>query len=221
MSSRRPFLRRCGAALLGLAAASVFAAEPKDGIDYLTLPAPQAFDAGGKVEVTEFFAYYCPHCNAFEPLLKAWVKRQGGKIVFKRVHIAGGAGVTAQQRLFFALEKMGLLAQYHDKVFAAIHKERLSLNTEEQVIDWAAKNGIDRVRSTAAYRSSDPSKRESDVRATMSAYGIDHVPAVVIGGRWLTSPSYAARHGVEGRTEAQQMEAALQVMDYLVAKARQ
>jgi thiol:disulfide interchange protein DsbA len=221
MTSRRPFLRRCAAALLGLAAASAFAAEPRDGIEYLTLPAPQAADASRKVEVIEFFAYYCPHCKAFEPLLKAWVKRQGDKIVFKRVHLPGGASVATQQRLYFALEKMGLADQYHDKLFAAMHEERVPLNTEEQVVDWIAKNGIDRAGFVEAYRSFDVQGRVSRSRTTIRDYGIDHVPAVAIGGRWLTSPSYAARHGVEGGTEAQQMEAVLKVMDYLVAKARQ
>lgn len=221
MNARRPFLRRCAAALLGLAAANVFAAEPKDGIDYLTLPAPQAANAGGKVEVVEFFAYYCPHCKAFDPLLKAWVQRQGDKIVFKRVHLSGGDSVKTQQNLFYTLEKMGLLEQYHDKVFAAMHEEHLSLNTKEQVSDWIAKNGIDRASFTEASPSFDVFNRQTAARKLIAAYGIDHVPAVVIGGRWLTSPSYAARHGVEGRSAAQQMEAVLQVMDFLVAKARQ
>src|SRR5689334_8763460 len=106
---RRTFARHCCAALLGLAAFTVSAA------------APPPADAGGKVEVIEFFAWYCPHCYAFEPALQAWVKRQGDRIVFKRVHVSRDAGVAPQQRLFFTLEAMGLLDQYHDKVFAAMH----------------------------------------------------------------------------------------------------
>jgi thiol:disulfide interchange protein DsbA len=222
MTSRRSFLRPFCAALLGLAAAgSVFAAEPKDGVEYLTLPTAQPLDAGRKVEVIEFFAYYCPHCYAFEPALQAWVKQQGDNIVFKRVHVSRDANVAPQQRLFFTLEAMGLAGQYHDKVFAAMHVDRLRLNSDEQVFDWITKNGIDRARFIDTYRSFGIQQRLRRADAMMDSYRIDRWPMVVVGGRWLTSPSHANEHADEARSEAQQGQAALQVMDYLVAKANQ
>ena len=219
---RRTFVRHCCAALLGLAAVpNVFAAEPKDGVEYLTLPTAQPLDAGRKVEVIEFFAYYCPHCHAFDPALKAWVRQQGDNIVFKRVHVSRDANVAPQQRLFFTLEAMGLLDQYHDKVFAAMHVDRLRLNSDEQVFDWITKNGIDRARFIDTYRSFGIQQRLRRADAMMDAYRIDRWPMVVVDGRWLTSPSHANEQGGEGRSEAQQQQVALQVMDYLVAKARQ
>jgi thiol:disulfide interchange protein DsbA len=224
MPSRREFLHRCCAAALGLAAAAPLAAraaEPRDGIEYLTLPSLLPTDSGRKVEVIEFFAYYCPHCYAFEPRLAAWVKRQGDNIVLKRVHVPHDANVLPQQRLFFTLEAMGLLEQYHDKVFAAMHVERLRLNSDEQVFDWIAKNGIDRAAFIDTYRSFGIQQRLRRADAMMDAYHIDRWPVVAIGGRWLTSPSHANRNSGEARTEAQQQDVALQVMDYLVAKARQ
>lgn len=221
MTSRRLF---CAAAL-GLAAAALSlpaaAAEPEDGAGYVTLPSPQPTDTGGKVEVIEFFAYYCPHCYAFEPRLAAWVRQQGDRIVFKRVHVPRDANVLPQQRLFFTLEAMGLLEQYHDRVFAAMHVDRLRLNSDEQVFDWIAKNGIDRARFIDTYRSFGIQQRLRRADAMMDAYHVDRWPVVVIDGRWLTSPSHAGEHAPEARTEAQQQQAALQVMDYLVAKARQ
>ena len=128
-------LRRlfCTAALLGLSGLAVLpahasASAPKDGVEYKTLPSPQPTDAGPrKVEVIEFFAYYCPHCYAFEPRLAAWVKKQGDNIVFRRVHVPRGEAVAAQQRLFFTLEALGMVEQFHGKVFNAYHVERLPL----------------------------------------------------------------------------------------------
>lgn len=223
MTSRRLFC----SALLGLAAAASLpaaAAEPKDGAEYLTLPSPQQTDTGRKVEVIEFFAYYCPHCHAFDPALQAWVRQQGDKIAFKRVHVSRDANVAPQQRLFFTLEAMGLLEQYHDKVFAAMHLDRLRLNSDEQVFDWITKNGIDRARFIDTYRSFGIQQRLRRADAMMDAYRVDRWPVVAIGGRFLTSPSHAGEAALAAgaaRSEAQQIEAALQVMDYLVAKARQ
>jgi thiol:disulfide interchange protein DsbA len=222
---RRRFLRLGCAALFGLCAASgVLGAEPKDGVEYLTLPTAQPTDAGRKVEVIEFFAYYCPHCYAFEPALQAWVKQQGDNIVFRRVHVSRDANVAPQQRLFFTLEAMGLAGQYHDKVFAAMHVDRLRLNSDEQVFDWIARNGIDRARFVDTYRSFGIQQRLRRADAMMDAYRIDRWPMVVVGGRWLTSPSHASESAIAGgeaRSEAQQGQAVLQVMDYLVAKAKQ
>jgi thiol:disulfide interchange protein DsbA len=228
---RRTFVRHCCAALLGLAAAPAVLADPaapvdapKDGVEYLTLAAAQPVDVGRKVEVIEFFAYYCPHCYAFEPALQAWVKQQGDNIVFKRVHVARDANVAPQQRLFFTLEAMDLLERYHDQVFAAMHVDRLRLNSDEQVFDWAAKNGIDRARFVDTYRSFGIQQRLRRAGAMMDAYRIDRWPMVAIGGRFLTSPSHANTAAIAAgktRTESQQGQVALQVMDYLVAKARQ
>jgi thiol:disulfide interchange protein DsbA len=225
MTGRRLFC----SALLGLAAAAAAslpaaAAEPKDGVEYRTLPSPQPADTGRKVEVIEFFAYYCPHCYAFEPALKAWIKQQGDNIVFKRVHVSRDANVAPQQRLFFTLEAMGLLEQYHDRVFAAMHAERLRLNSDEQVFDWIAKNGIDRAKFVDTYRSFGIQQRLRRADAMMDAYRVDRWPVVAVGGRFLTSPSHASEAAIdagETRSEAQQIQAALQVMDYLVAKAKQ
>jgi thiol:disulfide interchange protein DsbA len=225
MTSRRLFC----SALLGLAAAAAAslpaaAAEPKDGVAYLTLPSPQPTDTGRKVEVIEFFAYYCPHCLAFDPALKAWVRQQGDNIVFKRVHVSRDANVAPQQRLFFTLEAMGLLDQYHDKVFAAMHLDRLRLNSDEQMFDWIAKNGIDRAKFVDTYRSFGIQQRLRRADAMMDAYRVDRWPVVAIGGRFLTSPSHAGEAAAEAGqalSETQQIQAALQVMDYLVAKARQ
>jgi protein dithiol oxidoreductase (disulfide-forming) len=211
-------------ALLGLAAGlagvSASAADPQQGAQYLVLPSQQPTDTGKKIEVIEFFAYYCPHCYAFEPALEAWVKKQGDDIVFKRVHIQGGAGVLPQQRLFYTLDAMGLLNQYHQKVFDAMHEQHLRLSSDEQVFDWAAQNGIDRAKFIDTYRSFGIQARLRRAGTMMDAYGVDRWPLVVVDGRYVTSPSHAGAGAPEGTTEAQQQQQALQVMDFLVAKAK-
>ena len=211
-------------ALLGLAAGSATlsasAADPQAGAQYLVLPSVQPTDAGNKVEVIEFFAYYCPHCYAFEPALEAWVKKQGDNIVFKRVHIQGGASVLPQQRLFYTLDAMGLLNQYHQKVFDAMHQQHLRLSSDEQVFDWVAQNGIDRAKFVDTYRSFGIQAKLRRAGAMMDSYGVDRWPLVVVDGCFVTSPSHAGAGAPEGTTEAQQQQTALQVMDFLVAKAK-
>jgi len=215
----------CAVAIgFGAAASAVAAAEPKDGVQYLTLPQAQNTGAGNKVEVTEFFAYSCPHCNSFEPLLAAWVKQQGDNIVFKRVHVSGGPAALAQQKLFYTLDALGLLESHHLKAFNAMHVERLRFASDEAVFDWAAKAGIDRARFVDAYMApfGMPAKLRRSERM-MADYRIDSWPTIAVGGRYLTSPSQAGT-GAPGlqsaQTETQLQQSALSVMDFLVAKAK-
>jgi protein dithiol oxidoreductase (disulfide-forming) len=195
------------------------AAEPQAGNQYLTLATAQPTDTGKKVEVIEFFAYYCPHCQAFEPQLAAWVKKQGADIVFKRVHVTAGASALPQQRLFYTLDAMGLLEQYHAKVFDAMHVQRLRLGSDEQVLDWAANAGIDRAKFTDVYRSFGIQARLRRATAMMDAYGVEYWPMIVVDGRFVTSPSQAGK-SLQGSSEAEQQQAALGIMDFLVAKAK-
>lgn len=205
----------------GLIAAGAGAADPSHGKGFLALAKPLSTDAGKKVEVIEFFAYYCPHCNAFEPHLNAWVKKQEGNIVYKRVHVERDASVEPQQRLFYTLEALGLVEQFHAKVFEAMHTgDRLRLNRDEQVFDWAEKNGIERERFIATYRSFGIQAKLRRAAALMEAYHIDSWPTIAIDGRWLTAPYTATSHLKEPLTEAQQQQEALKVMDFLVAKAK-
>lgn len=207
------------AAAIGFAALAS-AAEPKNGAEYKTLPVAQNTDSGNKVEVIEFFAYYCPHCYRFEAPLAEWVKKQGANIAFKRVHVTAGPGVLPQQRLFFTLDALGLVDQYHDKVFEAMHVERNRLGSEQAVFEWAAKTGIDQAKFGEAWRSFGVPAKLRRADAMMGAYKVEFWPMVAIDGRFLTSPSQAGEASATALTEAQQQQSALATMDFLVAKAK-
>lgn len=202
------------------AGAGASPAAPKNDLEYLTLPSPQPTDTGKKIEVIEFFAYYCPHCNALEPKLAEWIKAQGANIAFKRVHVERGAPVAAQQRLFFTLEAMGLTDKYHAKVFEAMHQQGAKLSNDEQVFEWAEKAGIDRVKFIDTYRSFSMNPKISRARDLMGIYKVDRWPYVAIDGHYVTSPSHVAAGIPDEKTEAGLNRAFLQVMDFLVAKAR-
>ena len=61
---------------------------PVEGKDYQRVATPVPV-APGKVEVVEFFGYWCPHCNAFEPALDAWAKKlAAAQVSFRRVPVA-------------------------------------------------------------------------------------------------------------------------------------
>ena len=114
---------------------------PVNGSDYKTLEKAQPTESAGKVEVTEFFWYSCPHCFALEPSLVEWVKKQGNAISFKRVPVAFRPSFVPQQKLYYTLEAMGRLNDLHPKVFHAIHSERKPLETDAAIAVPACRRG--------------------------------------------------------------------------------
>jgi thiol:disulfide interchange protein DsbA len=220
---RRSFLRTTllGLALgTGLLSASAQASPtaPVNGTEFRTLEKAQSTESGKKIEVTEFFWYSCPHCNAFEPALEAWVKKQGDTISFRRVPVAFRDSFQPQQRLYYALEAMGHADDMQKKVFSAIHAERKNLDTEATIADFVATQGIDRKKFLDVYNSFGIQTKLKRAAQLQEAYHIDGVPLVAIDGRFVTSPSIVGA-SLGSQPEMVLQASTLQVMDYLVAKA--
>jgi thiol:disulfide interchange protein DsbA len=192
------------------------AADFKSGVDYQTLDAPVRADTGKKIEVVEVFMYHCPHCNALDPVLNDWVKKQGDKIVFRRIHMAGTPG-DPQAHAFVTLEAMNALGNgMHEKIFHAIHVDHNRLNTDESLQDFVVKNGVDKAKYQEFFNSFAVQTKLKRSLQLVSQYKLDSAPSLVIDGHYTTSPALAG-HGVSTVPAAH--AALFQVMDALVAKA--
>lgn len=192
---------------------------PQNGVDYRTLDKPQQTDSGKKIEITEFFWYSCPHCNALEPVLDAWAKKQGDNIVLKRVPVAFRDSFVPQQRLYYALEALGKSEELQKKVFREIHVERKALDTEAQIVEFAVKQGIDKQKFQDVYNSFGVQTKVARAAQLQRAYGIDGVPMIAVDGRFVTSPSIIAAS--TGNQPAHVLhENTLKVLDWLVARAQ-
>ncbi|CAN7278694.1 thiol:disulfide interchange protein DsbA/DsbL [Duganella sp. LjRoot269] len=204
-----------------VALSSASPADPKNGVEYKTLAAPQPVDTGKKVEVLEFFDYACPHCFAFDPSLTAWVKKQGDAIVFKRMHISRSGTDLPQEKMFFTLSAMGLLNDaMHSKIFNEMHVNRNRMNRDELVFDFIAKQGIDKQKFIDTYRGFGVAGSVRKSISMMDAYGVDSWPMIAIDGKYVTSPTMANEGSKSANTEAELHAEGLQVMDILVAKAK-
>ena len=215
MIKRREFNVAASAALtaVGLGWTASTGAQPikaEAGTDYLPLDKRVPVEApAGKIEVVEFFWYSCPHCNAFEPTLEAWIKRAPKDLSVRRVPVAFRDDFVPQQRLFYALEALGLLDKLHARVFVAIHGEKLKLDRAETITDWVVKQGVDKAKFTEQYNSFSVATKATKARQLQDAYKVEGVPALGVAGRFY----------VDG-TLAKSMERALQVVDFLADSVR-
>lgn len=181
------------------------------GTDYMVLEQRAPVEASaGKIEVVEFFWYSCAHCNVFVPAFEAWRRRAPKDIVVRLVPIAFQQtdAFVLQQRLYYALEAMGLVESLHAKVFAAIHVEKKNFNKTEMIADWVSKQGVDAAKFLEQFNSFSVSTKAKRATQLQNEYLIDGVPALGVAGRFLTG------------SMAGSMERALTVVDFLAAQVR-
>lgn len=219
-----PLLRAAGLGLLLSLSVSLAAASPtvpQNGVDYATLAHPQPVETNGKkVEVIEFFMYHCPVCNALEPLLEEWIKKEGDRITVRRIHYPSTGAADPEAHLFLTLEALGKLGDMHEKVFKAVHVDHIRLNKDDVIIDWATKNGIDRAAFLGAWNSFGVTTRLRQLERIAANYQVDSAPTLIVGGRFLTNPGLLSRQ-MEGADRTAVFKATLNVADKLVDKAAQ
>jgi protein dithiol oxidoreductase (disulfide-forming) len=222
--NRRDFSAGClgGVALLGaVPTASAQGKAPVEGVNYVRLEQPVPATVPGKIEVIEFFWYECPHCNAFEPALEAWEKALPADVVLHRVPVwFREEPFTAQQKLYYALDGMGLVPSMQRRVFYAIHNDHVRLRTAEDISAFALKNGIDPLKFMPIYNSFSVQTQAQRARQIAAAYKIDAVPAMGVQGRFYTNGSLASANGAV-TTPTGTNERMLVVVDSLIARIRQ
>ena len=94
-----------------------------EGVQYRYIDNGQPYRAlpPGMVEVAEVFAYTCPHCAHFSPMLEAWARQLPAHARLVLV-----PGVFSRDdpwsRVFFAAQTAKSLPVLHPRLFAAVHE---------------------------------------------------------------------------------------------------
>lgn len=184
-----------GALLTALGAVALLAGAPlgtaraaDEGIDYVTLNPVQPTETGDKVEVLEVFWYGCPHCWYLEPAMKSWVATMPEGVAFRRMP-ATGPRWEPHARAYYAAESLGKLDDFHEALFKAMQVDRKRIMTEDDLVKFAEGIGIDPQAFREAYNSFYVETRVRKADEMGRRYGIDGVPALIINGKYRTSPS--------------------------------
>jgi thiol:disulfide interchange protein DsbA len=192
-----------------LSAGLAGAQELREGRDYDVISPAQPTEVAGKIEVTEFFSYMCPHCAHFEPTLGPWVKALPKDVFFRRIPVIFRPQWEATAKLYYTLEAMGELDRLHGAVFEAIHGNGTNLMSDAAVIDWAASKGIDRKKFSDAYNSFTVQSKAGRAKQMQASFRIPGVPALVVGGKYRTPDNFPGSQ-----------EDLLKLVDGLIAKVR-
>ena len=204
------FSRLIGFAALIFAVAlpSAFA-ELKEGRDYRLAPTPQPVANPAKIEVLEFFWYACPSCNDVQPALKKWKATMPKDVEFRMMPAVFRPNWEPLAKAYYALDAMGIEPRLHDKIYEAIHLDNIQLSDEKVMLDWMAKQGVDRQKFSEAYNAFAMQSKIARSKQAARDYGIQGTPTLVVDGKYITSPAMAGSN-----------EAVIPILNELIEKAR-
>jgi thiol:disulfide interchange protein DsbA len=173
----------------------------QDGVNYTRLvPAQPTAVPTGQVEVLEFFWYACPHCNAIDPLVAAWLKTKPSYVTFSRVHVLWNESHRSLARLYYTLDSMGKLDQLHSEIFKEIHVNGNPLvgadpnnaaQAERIQTAFVVKHGVSEAEFTKAYHSMPVDIALQRADELVQRYRVDSVPRFVVNGKYVTDVATA------------------------------
>jgi len=193
MVDRRRFSLNAAGAAAGFVLAGVSGragaqgAGPVEGRDFTRLLRPVAVSADGKIHVTEFFWYGCPHCIVFEPNLDYWVGKLPDDVDFSRVPVAFDARAQAHQRIYYTWEALGVVQAMHMKTFMRFNVQRKPIDTLDDLVAFAQENGLDPAKVRAAWNSFSVQTRCREANRLMQDYQIGQTPEMAIQGRFTVA----------------------------------
>lgn len=150
-----------------------------------------AIQEPGKIEVVELFWYGCPHCYHFDPYLERWLKTKPDYVTFRRVPAVFRESWIPQARAYYAAEAMGVLDSMHGAIFDAIHRDKRTLDTRDQLADFFAERGVDREQFLKVYNSFGVQTKVRQAISMTKNAQISGVPSMVVDGKYRTSGSLA------------------------------
>jgi len=157
------------------------------------------------VEVIELFSYSCPHCFNLDPQIKQWEKTLPENVSFSRVPAIFRDSWLQLARVFYAAEATGDLEKLHSVIFNAIHVEKRRLETEDQLLDFVAEQGIDRDMFAKTMNSFSVKGKVKKALLLSQTSGITGVPSMMVNGKYIVDAPMAGG-----------MPEMLKVVDFLV-----
>ncbi|WP_431024896.1 thiol:disulfide interchange protein DsbA/DsbL [Halomonas sp. H5] len=180
-------------AIFGLAGLAQAQSTPLvEGQHYELLPNPvETVVEEGQIEVTEAFWYGCPHCYRLQSSVTEWYPTLEDDVSVVHMPATMGGDWNAHAGVFYAAESLGILDEAHAAIFDAIHQQGKRLTDTDEVAAFFGDFGVDEAEAREALTSFGVRSQVNQAHSRMRAMRLMGVPALVIDGRYLISPSSA------------------------------
>ncbi|MCQ9326074.1 thiol:disulfide interchange protein DsbA/DsbL [Neisseria dentiae] len=169
-------------ATFGLAANAHAATE---GTDYTVLPKPIPQLQADKIEVLEFFGYFCVHCYHLDPVLLKHAKTFPADTYLRTEHVVWQPEMLGLARVAAAVNSSGLKYQANPEVFKAVYEQKINLADTATFKQWAeSQKSFDGKKLIAAYDSFGNPAQAKKMEELTNTYQISGTPTVIVGGKY-------------------------------------
>ena len=186
------------AASVLLLATTASAADFEEGVHYRELAEQQSTQTGDKVEVRELFWYQCPHCYNLEKPLRDWIANMPDNAAFVEQPAVLTSSWEFHARVYYTLQALGVLDEFHGPLFDAIHKKPRPLNRvtdPNRVAAWLAESGgPSAAEFMNAFESFAVDTHTRNAVLMTGRYEITGVPSVAVGGKYITTVTMAGNY---------------------------
>lgn len=159
-----------------------------EGQHYTVLATPVAQQQAGKVEVLEFFGYFCPHCAHLEPVLSQHVKTFKEDTYLRTEHVVWGPEMKPLARLAAALDMTGEKEKANSAVFAAMIDQKIKLADPAVLKPWLEnQTAFDGKKVLAAFEAPESGLRADKMEELTNTHQIGSAPTVIVGGKYVVS----------------------------------
>lgn len=157
-----------------------------------TMNKPSTYEPG-KVKITEFLKFNCPHCYSFNPQLQAISTKYGDRleITYKPMlwkSVKGDLPFEKSIEAYILAERMGKGQEMKDALFNAMFVENRDITSELQLGDIGKSVGLGDEFITALKNGD--AKDEADANIKLSeSFQVDETPTIIINGNLKVTPS--------------------------------
>lgn len=160
-----------------------------EGAHYTLIEKPIA-TASGKIEVTEFFWYGCPHCEHFEPLLEAWEKTRPDDVVLIRSPAVWREPMKLHAQLFYLVQTLPNRDLVHSVLFAeiiALNGEKDMAAQSRKIAQFLAKFGVSENDYNQKIQSAEINAKVQSAIALFEQTGAGGTPTIMVNGKYLVN----------------------------------
>jgi len=168
---------------------------------YTTIrPAQPTQSAANKVEVVEIFYYGCVHCYHYESYLQKWLQNKPVNVEFHRLPVVFNNSQIPLAKAYYTAEKLGILDKIHTTLFDAIWKDKREIFEDDAIKAFFVEQGVTTEDFNRVFNSLEIATKVKQAEAIVRNARVPHTPALIINGKYLTSPSMAGNYDILAKT---------------------
>jgi len=143
--------------------------------------------ASSSPSVREFFSFYCPHCNTFEPIIAQLKKQLPDNVDFQKVHVSfmGGPMGMSMSKAYATAIALKIEDKMTPILFDRVHNMRKPPRDAAELRQIFLDHGVDAKAFDAAYNGFAVDSMVRRMDKQFEASGLTGVPALIVNNKYL------------------------------------